>query len=124
MREVCTDVMDDQGKLNCGLKALDIRWTNNDSNYQNTTVQGLCRNGLKISILQYDYICRQTTCDPDKRGLYYIWHKGGHRSRKEKFEGAVVGRTWFLASQWKFVFNNLRGVEWLESICYKSVTSE
>jgi len=124
MKDVCADTLDDQGKLNCGLKALDIHWVNNDADYQSTTVQGSCNNGLRVSVLQYDYICRQDTCDLNKRGSYYIWHKGGQRSRRKKLKGARDGKTWFLKYKWELIkgSESEKGVKWLESICYPGVT--
>ena len=122
MKDICYEVLDDQGKLNCGLKALGIRWSNNDSSYQNTTIHGLGRNGLSVSILQYDYICRQTTCDPKLRNTYYIWHKGGSRTRRDKLHSAREGRTWFLQYKWDTIRNTYTGVHWLSSICYPGVT--
>lgn len=122
MPTICTDSFDDQEKLNCGLKALGIRWTNNESNYQTTTVHGTAANGLHVSILPYDDICRQTTCDPAMRQRYYIWHKGGHRRRREKLKSAREGRTWFLRYGWSSIRSNLTGVQWLSSIAYYMTT--
>ncbi len=124
MKDICVESVDDQTKLNCGLKALNIRWTNNDTSFYNTTVQGATSNGLviRVSILQYDLICRKEKCVADKRKSYYIWHKGGERSFLKKLAGARDGQTWFLQYQWQLLRNNLMGVKWLESICYPGVT--
>lgn len=122
MKDVCHDVLDDQGKLNCGLKALDIHWTNNDSSYQSTIIHGLGENRLSVSILPYDNICRQTTCNIELRDTYYIWHKGGQRTRRDKLRSAREGRTWFLQYKWDNIRNNLSGQRWLSSICYPGAT--
>ena len=122
MNSICEESFDDQGKLNCGLKALGIKWFNNDSSYQNTTVTGITKNGLKVSILPYDDICRQLTCLPEMRSRYYIWHKGGHRQRRDKVKYAKEGQTWFLRYHWNSILNNYTGVKWLQSIAYYMAT--
>lgn len=121
MEDVCPYSVDDQEKLNCGLKALDIHWFNNDSNYQHATVNGVCSNSLRVSILPYDNICRQLKCLAESRERYYIWHKGGQRSRREKLVSAREGQTWFLKYQWDKVNSTHVGTKWLESIAYYSV---
>lgn len=118
----CLSSLDDQEKLNCGLNALNITWSNAHSNQNVTTVHGWCRNGLDVSVLPYQEICRLETCDPHKRNSYYIWHKGGSRSRREKLKGSRNGRTWFLRYKWNSIGNKLRGKEWLNSIAYWEVT--
>ena len=122
MNSICEESFDDQEKLNCGLKALGIKWFNNDSSYQNTTVTGVTKNGLKVSILPYDDICRQLTCLPEMRSRYYIWHKGGHRQRRDKVKYAKDGQTWFLRYHWNSILNNYTGVKWLQSIAYYMAT--
>ena len=122
MNSICEESFDDQGKLNCGLKALGIKWFNNDSSYQNTTVTGITKNGLKVSILPYDDICRQLTCLPEMRSRYYIWHKGGHRQRRDKVKYAKEGQTWFLRYHWNTILNDHTGVKWLQSIAYYMAT--
>lgn len=121
MKDVCLDSVDDQEKLNCGLKALGIDWLNNNSNYQDTTVTGVCGNRLRVSILPYDFICRQTTCTTESRPTLYIWHKGGQRSRRDKLVSAREGQTWFLKYQWEKIRNDLVGAKWLQSIAYYTV---
>lgn len=122
MQDICLDSVDDQEKLNCGLKALQISWLNNDSSYQDTTVRGVGGNLLRVSILPYDYICRQLTCIAENRAGYFIWHKGGQRSRRDKLVSAREGQTWFLKYQWeKNSRSSLVGMKWLESIAYYSV---
>ncbi len=125
MKDICIDSVDDQTKINCGLKALHIHWTNTDHSFTNTTIQGSTHNGLDVSILQHNLVCRKDHCDSSKRASYYIWHKGGHRSRREKLAGAREGRAWFLKDQWQLINNTLLyGVEWLHSICYPRATHE
>ena len=123
MQDTCFDSVDDQEKLNCGLKALQISWLNNDSSYQDTTVRGIGGNLLRVSILPYNYICRQLTCIAENRAEYFIWHKGGQRSRRDKLVSAREGQTWFLKYHWweKNSRNSLVGTKWLESIAYYTV---
>ena len=122
MQDICQSSFDDQQNLNCGLLALDIHWSNNDTNYQNTTVYGRTRNGMTVAILPYDDICRQLTCDPEQRGRLYIWHKGGSRKRKDKLQQARYGQTWFLRWGWETMRSDSTGVEWLSSIAYYRIT--
>lgn len=119
---ICLSSHDDQEKLNCGLKALRITWDKAHSNHNTTVVEGKCSSGLTVSILPYDYICRLDTCDPTRRSDYYIWHKGGTRSRREKLKGSREGQTWFLRYKWNKIKNRLTGIRWLESIAYWEVT--
>ena len=123
MPGVCQGSFDDQQKLNCGLKALDIRWQNNDSDYQNTTVFGVTKSsGVRVSILPYKHICRQLTCEAELRSTFYIWHKGGSRKRRDKIVGAREGQTWFLRYKWDAIRNNFTGRQWLDSVAYYNVT--
>lgn len=122
MSHVCLASLDDQQKLNCGLEALNMTWHNAGSNPNTTTVYGKCGNGLDVSVLPFSHICRQETCDPSRRNSYYIWHKGGSRTRRDKLKGSRDGRTWFLRYKWHTIDNDLRGREWLESIAYWEVT--
>ena len=122
MNTIREESFDDQGKLNYGLKALNIEWSNNDSSYQNTTVKGKTNNGMKVSILPYNDICRLEACYPEMRSRYYIWHKGGFRHRRDKIRFAQDGKTWFLKYEWKSIKNNYIGVKWLQSIAYYVVT--
>ena len=119
---VCVSSLDDQEKLNCGLKALNVTWENAGSNQNTTTVHGRCVNRLNVDVLPFSQICRQTHCDPEKRGSYYIWHKGGSRTRRDKLKGSRDGRTWFLRYKWSKISNDLRGRDWLDSIAYWEVT--
>ena len=124
MSGVCKPSLDDQEKLNCGLEALGMAWYNADSDQNVTIVRGQCsENDLKVSILPFNVICRLLTCNPSQRNSYYIWHKGGNRTRREKLKGSREGRTWFLRYKWNDIDNGkLQGREWLESIAYWQVT--
>ena len=121
MKDICHESVDDQEKLNCGLKALDILWFNNDSSQWNTTVCGITRNKLSVCILPYYDICRQWACEAHMRDRYYIWHKGGQRNRKDKLVSAREGNTWFLKYKWEKIKNSYTGIKWLNSIAYLSV---
>lgn len=121
MKDIRTDCLDDQGKLNYGLRALDITWYDND-NHDNITVRGRANNGLQVNILPYDDVCRLDECKVSKRSSYFIWHKGGLRSRKKKLDAARDGKTWFLKYKWDKIYNNYIGKDWLKSIAYLGVT--
>lgn len=121
MKDIHRECVDDQGKLNYGLKALDVKWHSN-SNHQNVTVCGQTRNNLRVSILPYDDVCRLDTCVLNQRSRYYVWHKGGLRSRKMKLNSAREGKVWFLQFKWNSVHNDYVGNEWLRSIAYLGIT--
>ena len=118
MSDICLGSFDDQQKLNCGLKGLGIRWLNNNSDYQTTTVHGITENTLTVSILPYNDICRQLTCDSTTKGGLYIWHKGGHRNKDDKLKSAEDGGLWFLHHKWSSIDSDYTGVEWLESLSH------
>lgn len=122
MKDISQDCIDDQFKLNYGLKALDIKWSNSNSCHQNTTIHGRARNGLLASILPYDDACRLDTCIVKKRSRCYIWHKGGLRSRRDKLHSAREGMTWFLKYKWDKILNTYVGEDWLRSIAYLGAT--
>lgn len=123
MKDIHQECVDDQGKLNYGLKALNVEWFNN-SNHQNITIRGKAKNGLEVSILPYRDICRLDACDVSKRSRYSIWHKGGQRTRRKKLQSAREGMTWFLKYKWNKISNNYVGKSWLSSIAYLGVTME
>lgn len=123
MKDIHEECVDDQGKLNYGLKALGIQWHSN-SNHQNITVHGRASNGLQVSILPYDDICRLEACVVERRNRYYVWHKGGQRTRRKKLHSAREGKTWFLRYKWDKIESKLVGKEWLKSIAYMGVTME
>lgn len=123
MKDIHQECLDDQGKLNYGLKALDIKWHNNNNcSHHNTTIYGKTSNNLQVSILPYNDVCRLDTCDVRLRSRYYFWHKGGHRSRKKKLHSARKGNTWFLRYQWNKISNSYVGKDWLKSIAYMGAT--
>lgn len=122
MKDIHSECVDDQGRLNYGLKVLNIKWSNSYDNHQNTTIYGVTSNDLWVSVLPYDDVCRLEECKLEKRSRYYIWHKGGHRTRKEKLKYAREGRTWFLKYKWERIHNGYFGKEWLRSIAYLGLT--
>ena len=120
--KACKSSLDDQEKLNCGLEALGMVWHNANADQNRTVVSGTCNNGLRVEVLPFGDICRLATCDPTQRSLYYIWHKGGSRTRRDKVKGSREGRTWFLRYKWSEIKKVLKGKEWLESIAYHQIT--
>ncbi len=103
--------------MNLGLKALGIRWAL-QANLQTTTkeVVGVCRNGLKVSLLPYSVSCRAGNCQSALRDVYYVWHKGGSRDGSSKKRSAEVGRTWFLRSDWQDCCSAHTGYDWFRNI--------
>lgn len=118
----CKKSFDDQEKLNCGLKAMHIKWKNNDK--YSTVAYGMTENGLQVTVLPYNYVCRLESCTPSQRDTLYVWHRGGSRSTKNKQSEAQYGKTWFLKYGWHMLpkAESLTGVQWLQSISYWSVT--
>lgn len=122
MSTSCEQSLDDQEKLNCGLDGLGMSWDNSWSNQNATVVHGCCGNGLRVSVLPFNDICRLEYCDPTQRDSYHIWHKGGSRTRRDKLVGSREGRTWFLRYKWNGIETELKGKEWLQSISYTMAT--
>ena len=124
MTKMCLSSFDDQGKLNCGLKGLNVQWLNTDSDFTDSIIRGITDNGMHISVLPYNHVCRLDMCQLEKRETLYIWHKGGKlRTMSEKMNGARVGRTWFLKDGWQYLHMSRKREDWLNSIANKTVLS-
>lgn len=109
----------DQGKMNYGLQAMDVQWSLPSRKLASLSqsVQGVCRNGLSVSLLPYTIACRAGSCT--RRALasgLYIWHKGGARVGARKRQGAEVGGVWFVRSDWSVGCNNRTGRDWIKCI--------
>ena len=118
------DAINDQIRLNYGLDVLKISWKGSDyiENQLSSKAFGECRNGLSVTVLPFNTICRYG-CHPKMRNTYYIWHKGGERNRESKRAGAERGHTWFLSSKWASLSEGspkLKGREWLRFISTKT----
>ncbi len=103
--------------MNFGLKALDVTWRF-PASYPNTIteVDGVCENGLRVSLLPYCFSCRGSNCQRSLRKVYYVWHKGGSRDGTSKRRSAEAGKMWFLRSDWQTCCTAQLGYNWLSSI--------
>ena len=104
--------------MNYGLQALDIHWSLPSRALPSLSqpVQGICRNGLRVSVLPYNVACRAGSCTHKAVSRLYVWHKGGERVGERKKKGAEEGGVWFLRSNWSTGCERMTGKVWLECI--------
>lgn len=116
----------DQGKMNYGLQAMGVEWSmpSRKLSSLSQSVQGVCHNGLRVSLLPYNIACRAGSCTRKalSSGLY-IWHKGGARVGMRKKEGAEQGGVWFLRSDWSVGCDYKTGKDWIQCIAVADVFS-
>lgn len=110
--------------MNYGLQAMDVQWSLSSRKLSSLShsVQGLCHNGLSVSLLPYNIACRAGSCTRKalSSGLY-IWHKGGARVDRAKREGAEEGGVWFLQSDWTMGCDHKTGSNWIQCISVANV---
>ena len=122
--KVASSSYSDQGKMNYGLEAMDVKWTlpSRKLNSLLDSVEGVGHSGLRVSLLPYNIACRAGSCTRKalSAGLY-IWHKGGARVGASKRGGAQEGGVWFLRSDWTVGCDNLTARDWLKCISISHV---
>lgn len=103
----------DQGRINYGLEALQIKWHSLDDG----TFKGECANGLKVSTLSYSHVCR-SNCNKKKLNMYYVWHRPASRDGQSKIKAAAQGNIWLVSPQWNSTCENsyLKQYMWLKCI--------
>ena len=74
------------------------------------------RENFQVAILPQEVACRLSTCQEERKDLYYIWHKGGRATSDGKKDGAEGGHAWFLRYNWESVARGTSGLHWLRSI--------
>lgn len=110
----------DQKLVNEAIDGFDIRWLHNESIFEQS-VDGVCENGLKVTVLSQKDICRNRckvrSGKADREHTPYIMHhmKIGHTGEIKKAD-AIMFRVWWLAKDWKLVINDKKGTEWLASL--------
>ena len=102
--------------MNTALENFGVVWDTNDTAaIQNTAVNGVCNNGLKVTALPFSHICRSTCkkimASETTRKELYVWHKLSNKQGDAKEAAAVEANLWFLKT-----VNTPRGIDWLTSI--------
>ena len=109
------DSFDDQALLNRALDHFNITWAGESKAISNTTVDGVCSNGLRVTALPFSYVCRKSCRERDMdRKQLYVWHKLTRKEGWMKERGAMAAHVWFLKSV--MPVNSLTGITWLNSI--------
>ena len=82
-----------------------------------SSIEGVCANGLKVTLLPQSKVCR-STCNFAHKSSYTVWHKNGAKDGNSKKNGASAGHLWFLAKYWEEICidGNMKGTEWLKCI--------
>ena len=110
---------DDQRLLNHAVDRLNMTWDNHSkASIQNTIVNGVSSNGLRVTVLPFSYICR-TSCSKIMaweiaRKELYVWHELTLKRGGIKEKAAITAHVWFLKSA--MPVNALTGINWLTSI--------
>jgi hypothetical protein len=110
----------DQGFVNLALYGFGVKWPRLD--IENRSIDGVCRNGLKVTVLSLTDICRQKCKDfsmgDSRESIPYVWHSSGKHSGEGKKAAASKVGTWYLKEEWDLVgnTNSPKGLEWLKSV--------
>ena len=121
--EVDLRSFDDQKRLNYGLKLLDVQWKHFDRVRVHgidsliSSIEGVCANGLKITLLPQSQVCR-IACNSAHKSSYTVWHHREEKNRNSKKNGASSADLWFLAKHWEEICTdgNMKQTEWLKCI--------
>ena len=107
---------DDQVRLNYALDAVNITWDGKST--ATTECLGGGANGVKATAMSHLQVCRLNTCKVENADRYYIWHKGGVKSRNSKIETSSEIGSWYLKEDWESITRETtaKGVEWLRKI--------
>ena len=94
-----TKVQDNQVKINYILQESGIQWfvEKDCSDISHCTVTGSTKDGITVTLLSQDIICRQS-CQKDHD--YYIWHRCASCSSSSK-KAKARGGVWLLHEDWK-----------------------
>lgn len=100
-----TKVQDDQVRINYILQESGIQWfvEKDCSDISHCTVTGSTKDGITVTLLSQDIICRQS-CQKDHD--YYIWHGRAPRSSSSKEAKAREGGVWLLCEDWKRILHS------------------
>lgn len=96
-----SDVCNDQVLLNTALNNCHIYWQTENKSIELDPISGKCFNGLTVTILSHNSVCRRCTEleeDPDQ---VYMWHQ--HlKSHNGSTKSALAKKQlmWFLKDNW------------------------
>ena len=100
---------DDQIRLNFALYNSNLRWFSNTSKIRSEFVEAQCDNGLKITAIPRNIVCR----GPAPKPGVYVWHMFTLNTWKKTI--ALDGKHWYLRHNWG-IPSSLTGVQWLSSV--------
>lgn len=103
-----TDLQDDQVRVNHILYQSGVTWYTMDhcNDISHCTITGLTKNGLNVTLLSQDIICR--SCKHLQKHQYFIWHGRASRNSSSKEKKARKENVWFLRENWKDVIRTTR----------------
>lgn len=112
----------DQILINNGLSACGIKWQNKEKNIATQSIVGECSNGLRVTILPHNKICRRTCVKlsaTTEEFWPYVWHNITGHTGRFKMNAAKEGNVWWLRHDWKKFIQGkieLNGTEWLSNL--------
>ena len=114
------EVGDDQKLVNEALDDFGIRWLQNGSIFEHS-VDGVCENGLKATILSQKDICRNRCKAYSSKGNreftpYIMHHVRSVHTGEAKKTDAIKMKVWWLTEDWNSAINHMKGTEWLASL--------
>ena len=109
----------DQELVNEAIDNFGITWLQSGGN----SVDGVCKNGLRVTVLSEKDICRKKCkaypSEGNREQTPYILHKlRGRKNGKDKKINAIKMKVWWLAENWDLAISDerLKGTEWLASL--------
>ena len=106
---------DDQKLVNKAINNFGITWLQSGEN----SVDGVCKNGLRVTVLSEKDICRKKcSSEGNREQTPYILHKLSRKNGKDKKINAIEMKVWWLTENWDSAISDekLRGTEWLASL--------
>ena len=107
---------DDQIRINFALYNSNLRWLSNTSKIRSEIVEAQCDNGLKITAIPRNIVCR----GPAPKPGVYVWHMFNKNVWKKTI--AVNGKHWYLKDDWETP-NSLNGLNWLASVTLHNIST-
>lgn len=113
----------DQGFVNIALYQFGMNWHGLDIG--NHSIDGHCQNGLKVTVLSLNEVCRQTcttfSIEGNRNHIPYVWHNSGKHSGEGKKAAANRVGTWYLRDGWDSTAahgrtDSLKDIDWLKSL--------
>ena len=96
--------------------AMNITW--DSESVRTMESHGKGERGFKVTALSQLQVCRMGQCHAENADHYYIWHKGGHKTRDSKIKTSSEIGSWYVKSNWETITMEMtaKGVEWLRKI--------